>query len=403
MSDAGGLGTVGRLFDFDKYNILLCLFVTVVYQTAFGSVAWIKKFDKLTDLAGGSNFVVLAIVTLVVKGTYEPRQILATALVFVWGMRLSAFLFFRVMKIGEDARFDERRDQCCRFSVFWILQGTWVMLISLPVLFVNGAEVPSPITVLDVVMASLFFILFVIETVADQQKYFFRANPANKGKFCDVGVWAWSRHPNYLAEMGMWWSMFVLSASGFAEDKWQWIGILSPLFISTLLLFLSGMPILEKSMDTRYGDNEGYWEYKDKTAPVCLFPPAIYKSCGGGLKALCCCEWGIYNYRGEKAQLAPSGSEGSVGHLEETANLTGAPEFADPVSPPAPARAEGGAAEATVVEANITVPSVVDEDLTRLDDSKLTLADGDPAVDNVTVLRAGEAGLSSSSELAVAS
>ena len=77
----------------------------------------------------------------------DAAQILATALVFVWGMRLSAFLFFRVMKIGEDARFDERRDQCCRFSVFWILQGTWVMLISLPVLFVNGAEVPSPITV----------------------------------------------------------------------------------------------------------------------------------------------------------------------------------------------------------------------------------------------------------------
>ena len=94
--------------------------------------------DKVTDFAGGTNFVVLAVLTFFLAETYKWRQILTTVCVVLWGLRLSGYLLYRIIKIGEDDRFDDKRSDPIRFAIFWIFQAVWVFTVSLPVVFVNA-------------------------------------------------------------------------------------------------------------------------------------------------------------------------------------------------------------------------------------------------------------------------
>lgn len=189
---------------------------------------------------------------------YNARQIIITVLVVLWGVRLAGYLLYRIIKIGEDKRFDETRRNPIKFLAFWILQIIWVWVVSLPVLFVNSPTAPRPrysevslrdITV--VVGAVLFLAFLILEAVSDQIKFNFRRNPKNKGKWCDVGPWRVSRHPNYFGEIGVWWSVFLISASVLEGPKWA--AVVSPIFITVLLVFATGIPLLELSSNKRYG------------------------------------------------------------------------------------------------------------------------------------------------------
>merc|ERR1711963_430852 len=113
------------LFESDSNNLAICVIITVGMQFAFFLVACTCKFDKVTDFAGGTNFVVLALTTMVLGGTYQWRQIAATSAVTLWGLRLSGYLLYRIIKIGEDSRFDDKRSDPLRFAIFWIFQAVW--------------------------------------------------------------------------------------------------------------------------------------------------------------------------------------------------------------------------------------------------------------------------------------
>merc|ERR1711874_537732 len=138
-----------------------------------GLVACTCKFDKVTDFAGGTNFVVLALTTMVLSGTYQWRQIAATAAVTLWGLRLSGYLLYRIIKIGEDSRFDDKRSDPLRFAIFWIFQAVWVFTVSLPVIFVNAPSSSGydDYTAMDIIGVSLFVIGLITEAVSDQQKF----------------------------------------------------------------------------------------------------------------------------------------------------------------------------------------------------------------------------------------
>lgn len=279
----------------DKYNMALCAIVTVGIQMSFFIVAASCKFDKVTDFAGGTNFVVLALLTFFLAQTYAPRQIAVTVLVAAWGLRLSGYLLYRIIKIGEDKRFDDRRDNLLKFAIFWIFQAVWVFTVSLPVMFTNAAQYGNDngFGVLEIVGTVLFCFGLVVETLADAQKFAFRNNPENKGKFCDVGVWKWSRHPNYFGEIVLWWGMFIISCGILRGGEWA--AVLSPIFITTILLFLSGIPMLEASSDERYGELESYRVYKEQTSPLILFPPILYKIIPSFAKCFLFCEFPFYN------------------------------------------------------------------------------------------------------------
>lgn len=290
-----------QVFDFDDKNLLISALVTIGMQTSFFIIAATLKFDKVTDFAGGSNFLVVALLTFFLTQTYQKRQIAITVLVLLWGFRLTGYLFYRILKIGEDKRFDDRRDNLLKFAAFWIFQALWVFTVSLPVIYVNspfasiGFTNSDDLVVSDYVGIVLFAVGLIIEAVADQQKFNYRNNTNNKGHWCDVGLWAWSRHPNYFGEILVWWGAFSLSVEVTKLDKSLWTSILSPLFLMAILLFLSGIPLLETKADERYGSNEEYIIYKGKTSPLILLPPFIYQRLNRILKMLFFCEFPFYS------------------------------------------------------------------------------------------------------------
>ncbi|KNC56164.1 uncharacterized protein AMSG_02181 [Thecamonas trahens ATCC 50062] len=283
-----------EVFSFDSYNLFLCALVTWCLQMTGFAVAYTCQFDKITDLLGATNFLLLQLMLLFINASYSTRQVVTAILISAWALRLSGYLFLRILTIGEDKRFEDRRD-FLPFLGFWTFQAIWVFVVSLPATFIAGID-DSDVSVKwwDAVAWIAFVIGLVIEAVADQQKFAFRNNSANKGKFCDVGLWSISRHPNYFGEILLWWAMFASGASVYHVSPGTWSAVLSPIIITTLLLFVSGLPLLEKGSDERYGHTHGYAAYKKRTPILIPFPPPLYNGCSPGLKALCCCEWSWY-------------------------------------------------------------------------------------------------------------
>jgi steroid 5-alpha reductase family enzyme len=193
----------------DDYYLAITLLVTIAYQIFFFAIAFSLKFDKLTDFAGGTNFVVLAVLTLALSstGTGLPnaRQLVVSLFLAVWGLRLSGFLLFRILKTGKDDRFDDKRDKFFRFLGFWVFQMLWVWICSLPVTVLNSPAVqafPQPAfgTGRDIAGVVLYAVGLVMETVSDAQRYRFRARNGRPA-VCDGGFFYVSRHPNYFGEI----------------------------------------------------------------------------------------------------------------------------------------------------------------------------------------------------------
>eukprot|EP00850_Spirogloea_muscicola_P002546 SM000010S04184 [mRNA] locus=s10:135793:137962:+ [translate_table: standard] len=290
----------------DDNYLAITAIVTAAYQLLFFAVAATFKFDKVTDFAGGSNFVVLALLTAVLKGQWAARQGVLTALVVVWGLRLAIFLLLRILAWGKDTRFDDKRDNLVAFAGFWLFQAVWVWTVSLPVTVVNATTRNPSLGAADAVGWAMFAIGLVMEATADQQKLAFKRDPTKKGLWCDAGIWHFSRHPNYFGEILLWWGVFVASTPVLRGG--QWAVICGPLFTTSILLFLSGIPMLEASADKRHGANPAYRQYKASTSPLLPLPPSFYKRLPDKLKAALFLELPFYNSHlaeGQK-QLCPA-------------------------------------------------------------------------------------------------
>uniref|UniRef100_A0A7S2V608 Steroid 5-alpha reductase C-terminal domain-containing protein n=1 Tax=Fibrocapsa japonica TaxID=94617 RepID=A0A7S2V608_9STRA len=294
-------------FSFDYHLYFLTAIVTIGMQLLFFFVAASFKFDKVTDFAGGTNFVLLAILTLFVSDYKYWRQVIVTVCVVVWGIRLSGYLLYRIIKIGKDDRFDDTRENFCRFLAFWIFQMIWVWTVSLPVTFLNSESNNPNLNARDIAGFAMFAVGLIIETIADQQKFNFKNQPENRSKFCNVGLWSWSRHPNYFGEILLWWGLFVVSSSVFdpnvdgngsnqvsSELKYGYFTILGPILTTAILMFASGIPLLEKSAQAKYGSTQEYRDYIEQTSVLVTLPPIIFKAVPKAVKSFLFCEWAIY-------------------------------------------------------------------------------------------------------------
>ena len=133
---------MGAVHVLDDYYLAITLLITIGYQLFFFAIAFTFKFDKLTDFAGGTNFVVLAIITLAFSAARDnARNIVVSVFIMAWGARLSGFLLFRILKTGKDDRFDDKRDKFFSFLGFWVFQMIWVWSVSLPVTLLNSPNV----------------------------------------------------------------------------------------------------------------------------------------------------------------------------------------------------------------------------------------------------------------------
>ena len=228
--------------------------------------------ERYYDLVGGITYIVTTTVAVFLSGDLELRAMLAAAMVLFWSLRLATFLFRRISRDGGDSRFDDIKNRPQRFFMAWTLQGLWVLLTAAAAFAIITGGAGKPIGAIGIVGIAVWLIGILVEIVADRQKSKFREDPDNKGKFISTGLWAWSRHPNYFGEITLWTGMAILAVP--VLQGWQWATLISPVFVAFLLIKVSGIPMLEKKADERWGGQDDYEEYKRKTPVLILKPPA---------------------------------------------------------------------------------------------------------------------------------
>ena len=199
------------------------------------------------------------------------RKLLSTGALVAARLYLASFLFYRVLQEGKDGRFDKIRGNTVRFSVSWLLQGIWVFVVALPVLLINVSKRTVPMNALAYAAMAMFVAGLALEVTADLQKMQFKNDPANSGKFTNVGVWTWCRHPNYLGEIMLTTSLYLLSLPllrGMGH-----LAVLSPILTAFLLLKVSGVPMTEPYWKKTYGDDPAFRKYMANTA---MLVPFVY-------------------------------------------------------------------------------------------------------------------------------
>ena len=239
-----------------------------VQWLAFVPAYW-KQTEQFYDLVGSLTYMLVTGFAIFTSRPNDVRSAILGLLVFIWASRLGSFLFRRVRRAGSDPRFDEIKPSASRFLVAWTLQGLWVFLTLCAALAAITTVTPSPVGVLDACGLGVWVIGFAIEVVADRQKSEFRAN--NPGHYVHTGLWAWSRHPNYFGEIVLWFGVALIAAS--TLRGWQWATMISPIFVIVLLTRVSGIPLLEKRSDERWGDQDDYRQYKARTPVLIPRPP----------------------------------------------------------------------------------------------------------------------------------
>jgi steroid 5-alpha reductase family enzyme len=252
-------------------SLVQLLLVSLLINGVFFLVAALLRTDVFTDITYSLSFIALAAIMLVFAPSASLAAIVAASAVLLWAVRLGGYLFWRILHIKVDHRFDDKRDSFLKFGAFWLLQAISVWVIMLPVYgFFASAKAASLSPALLVPGLVIFIAGFAIEAVADAQKYVFKSKPESKGEFMSSGLWKYSRHPNYFGEMLVWWGIALPGA--FVFRGIEFLYFLGPLFITLLLLFVSGIPLLEKEADRKWGDRADYREYKKRTAILVPLP-----------------------------------------------------------------------------------------------------------------------------------
>ena len=235
--------------------------------------AAVKRTEHFYDLVGGITYISVTAVAVALAGDLDLRATLVAAMVMVWALRLSLFLFRRIAKAGKDDRFDKIKTKPLRFLMAWTVQGLWVLLTAAAALAVITGGAREPLGVIGIFGILVWAAGMLIEIVADRQKSAFKSNPDNKGGFISTGLWAWSRHPNYFGEIVLWTGMAIVALP--VLHGWQWATLISPVFVAFLLIKVSGIPLLEAKADERWGGDEDYEAYKRNTPVLVPKPPAV--------------------------------------------------------------------------------------------------------------------------------
>ncbi len=257
---------------FAGYSVFFwCAVVAFSIQWVMFVHAWFTHSEAYFDLTGSITHTLVIIMGLVMTARYDAGSVVLALLVVVWAMRLGPFLFMRIKKAGEDRRFKSIRHSFPTFLMTWTLQGTWVFLTLCCALAALTSAVPVALGINFWLGLGIWIAGFVIEVVADNQKTRFRSDSANADKFICTGLWAWSRHPNYFGEIVLWVGVAVMAYPSLQGA--QVFTLISPIFVVVLLVFISGVRMLENRANRRWGDDEDYLRYKRNTPVLMLWPP----------------------------------------------------------------------------------------------------------------------------------
>lgn len=247
------------------------LIVLGINMTLF-LVAYSFKSDKLTDISYALSFLALDVAIIFNTKRVHTYGFILFLMVALWAVRIGGFLLIRVLHVGKDRRFDDMRGSFTRFGKFWLGQALTAWIMMLPVAFAQYKG--GKITILALVGLAVWALGVLIEATADYQKYIFKLSPANKNQWIQSGLWKYARHPNYLGEILTWVGIYVYCVGALSAAE-KILGLSSPGLIAVLLLFVSGVPLLEKSADKRWGTLPEYQAYKTKTRLLVPIPARI--------------------------------------------------------------------------------------------------------------------------------
>ncbi len=256
----------------DFLPVFLTGFVVILGAiTLLWLISLAVKDSSIVDIFWGLGFVIAALTYAAQTSGDSGRRLVVVALVAAWGVRLAAHLARRNLGKGEDFRYANWRKQYGEkwwwrsYLQVFLLQGVIMWLVSAPLLAAMLPSTPPALTILDILGIAVWALGFFFEAVGDYQLTAFKANPANKGKVLNIGLWRFTRHPNYFGDATQWWGFYLiaLAAGG-------WWTIFSPLFMTYLLLKVSGVAMLETTLKERKPE---YAEYIRKTSAFIPMPP----------------------------------------------------------------------------------------------------------------------------------
>ena len=232
--------------------------------------AYLLKTEKFFDLTGSLTYISIMVYVVYTKNNLQEQMgsIILASLVILWAVRLGSFLFLRIKKAGEDKRFREIKTSFARFFLLWTISGMWVSFCSMCALTAIASNDGVILNNIFYIGLVTFIIGLSIEIIADSQKTKFRKDPKNKDKFINEGLWAKSRHPNYVGEITLWAGVAIMSFSSL--EGWQYVSLISPIFTYLLLVYVSGVPQLTASGQKKWGHLESYQDYI-KNTPTLIF------------------------------------------------------------------------------------------------------------------------------------
>jgi len=256
---------------------LLCVIMAMAINWLVFIPSAIAKADTYYDTTGAITYFSVTMFALWAgyshHGSLDTRGVVIAAMVVIWCIRLGSFLFIRIHAMGgADSRFEKIKVHPERFLVAWTLQGLWVVLTASAAFAALTAQSRAPVGVFFWLGAAIWVFGITFETIADQQKSAFKKDPANKGKFINVGLWRWSRHPNYFGEITLWTGILIMAIP--VLQGWAWLVVISPVFVTLLLTKISGVNLQNAQAKERWGDDPDYQRYRANTPALIPMPPS---------------------------------------------------------------------------------------------------------------------------------
>lgn len=259
------------------YPVLLyCVLISFTIHLIIFIPSAIMKNEKFYDFTGMIAY--LSIIIFAIQQKYiqihsiDIYSLVLSLLISIWTLRLGIFLFYRVLKVGEDIRFKDVKNNALKFFVWFSISSLWVSLTTMAAMNVVTSKNYNKDLTLLCIGTIIWIIGFLFEIISDYQKIKFKNNASNKNKFIDSGLWSISRHPNYFGEIVLWIGIYIITLP--STSGLEYLGIISPLFVIILLNKVSGINLLEASADKKWGSSKEYQKYK-KITPKLI--PKLWK------------------------------------------------------------------------------------------------------------------------------
>ncbi|MDD9959736.1 MAG: DUF1295 domain-containing protein [Gammaproteobacteria bacterium] len=270
---SGGLawaGSQGSVYVPRVSLFAICASIGFILHWLVFVPSFIFQTEHYFDLTGSISYIATVTIAAVMHPLLDLRGLIICVLIAIWAARLGSFLFLRVKKAGQDRRFNEIKTRFWRYLFTWTLGGAWVFITMAAGLAAITSMTQRPLGIFLVLGVGLWIIGFVIEVIADRQKTNFRKNPENAEKFITTGLWSYSRHPNYFGEIVLWIGIAVIALPTLVG--WQYLTLISPIFVLFLLVKISGVKLLEEGGQKRWGSNPEYQHYVATTSTLVPLP-----------------------------------------------------------------------------------------------------------------------------------